>query len=297
MYLHVVPRAGLANRLRALAAGLWVANDASIPLVVSWAPDFMTSVPFEALFTTHLDQDAARLAPLATVRLDDPTAIDLRAAGADGVLEVRSCVPFSHRPDVPAYSPAFWSAVRPYLRRLQPVPEVRRAVERVHAAFSRGMLGVHVRSGSGPVSFPQADQVRLEDFFEEIGRILAAAPRTGIFLACDSAASVAQFRDRYGDRVVTSHAAFAGVTVGSFDSPGGARMSLTDLLLLSKTRCILGSFFSSFSAVAAVIGGQPIRRLGGAPGETGGESRFEFFVEPSFAQRAAWKLRRLRLGI
>src|SRR5437867_6829688 len=59
MYLHVIPHSGLANRLRALASGLWVADDAKVPLVVSWAADYMTPVPFEALFTNRLNQDTA----------------------------------------------------------------------------------------------------------------------------------------------------------------------------------------------------------------------------------------------
>src|SRR5260370_23567343 len=196
MYLHVIPHSGLANRLRALASGLWVADDAKVPLVVSWAADYMTPVPFEALFTNRLNQDTACLTALPTIRLENPTAIDLGVDEGDRVVQVWSCEAFSHRSDMRAYSPAFWAAVRRHLRRLQPVPEVRHAVEHGHSAFSRSMLGVHVRSGAGPVGFDRADQVLLEDFFFEIGRILAAAPRTGRFLASDSGAVAAQFPRR-----------------------------------------------------------------------------------------------------
>lgn len=281
-YLHVIPHGGLANRLRALASAMWVADALGMHLVLTWPKDHMTSLPVGVLLDDVFDLDGRRLAALPTTRFSDAMAIDVAPAadgGEDTVTEVRSCVPFSHSPAAPAFSRAFWTAIRPYLRRLTPVEEVRRLVERRSSGFDGRTLGVHVRSGAGPAHFDLAGRITLELFFSEIDRLLEDAPDTRIFLCCDAAFVAERFAQRYGGIVATTHADAPGVAIGTFATAAGVRLALADLLLLSRTARILGSFYSSFSELAGVIGATPVKRLGG-PGEIGGETEFTLFVEP-----------------
>lgn len=295
--LHIIPEAGLANRLRALGSALWIADTRAVPLVLTWPDDFAISVPFEAIFENQLDRDAGRLAGAPTVTVTDPRSIELPPGEPPHlrrVVEIRSSESFSLTDGPPPYSRAFWSAIRPYLISLIPVAEVQQRVDEVSGCFGVTTLGVHVRSGAGPVSFSQADRINVERFFEEIDRVLRVETAAKIFLATDADIVIERFEERYGSIVMTSGDDATAVVRGTADNVVGLRMALVDLLLLSRTNLLLGSFFSSFSTVAAVIGAIPLMRLGGKPGEPGGESDYEFLVDRPLLTRAAWRLRRRR---
>ena len=130
--LHIIPEAGLANRLRALGSALWIADVRGVRLVLTWPDDFAISVPFEAIFENRFDRDANRLAGASTVTLNDPRSIELppgESPRPGRVLEIRSSESFSLSDGPPPYSRAFWSAIRPYLLSLIPVAEVQRRVD------------------------------------------------------------------------------------------------------------------------------------------------------------------------
>ena len=280
-YLHIRPRAGITNRMRALASAMWAADELGLHLVMTWELDHLLNSPFEDLFTNRIDRDAGKLHDLPVKVFKEATAIHLPGAGEDPegtVYEVDSCQPFSFRPWIRPYSQLFWTGLRPYLLRLKPVDEVLRMVDRVASRFVRETLGVHVRSGRGGMEFVQSRHIRNELFFEEIDTVLARRPKTRIFLACDSPEVVEEFMAQYGERITTLYETGGDALPGSVDTPG-MRMALADLLLLSRTDRILGSYFSSFSEMAGVLGAIPIKRIGADVRGPGWEKDFVHFVE------------------
>lgn len=153
----------------------------------------------------------------------------------------------SDRP-FPAYR---W--LSPYLNRLRPVPEVVAAVE----AFARrhaldGRIGVHVRRGDQR----RAIKVSTDDkFLRRMTGLTREDPAVRFFLCTDSE-STRRF-------LLDSHCADedAGGMVcrpaASYDRSASVAIvdALIDLLLLSRCKTILGSFGSTFSVVAALLGG------------------------------------------
>ena len=289
--LHVIPTAGLANRLRVLGSAMWVAEERSIPLVMTWPDDDAISVPFEALFTNALDRDAGR----TTRSFVNQRLVGFESAGAgdDTVVEVRSHEAFSHTGGVPAYTRPFWSAVRPHLLSLTPVEEVRRRVDAIRGRFAPTTIGVHVRSGTGPMRFDSPDRFRIETFFDAVDGVLAREKDAAIYLAADATGGGERFSERYGSRLLTALGADPDGVRANGHAEEGLRLALVDLLVLSGATCILGTSRSSFSAVAAILGGAPVRRLGGVPGQ-GTESDLTFFVETPLLKRVAWRFRSAR---
>jgi hypothetical protein len=255
-YLHLKPRLGLANRMRALASGMWMAERLALRLVLSWEDDAGLACPFQALFSNVLDRDARALGGLSTAPLRDPRFVDPDLRDDHDVVEIASCQPFSHDPAVEAYSDEFWTAVRPYLLALTPVEEVQRRVAALAASFEDTTLGVHVRWDGQHFKYTTAEM-----FFPEIDAILEREPATRIFLASDSPAAIERFRERYRGAVLT------------LDGPGrpgprrrddvaALRDALADLLLLLRTRRLLGTFYSSFTELAGVLGAIPFKTVG-----------------------------------
>lgn len=78
---------------------------------------------------------------------------------------------------------------------------------------------------------------------------------TRLYLATDDEGVKAEVLARYGRRVVTAPAE------ASRGSVGGIRDGLADMLTLARTSVIYGSAGSSFSEMAARIGGVPLEVL------------------------------------
>ena len=89
---------------------------------------------------------------------------------------------------------------------------------------------------------------------------LAAEPRTNFFLATDCAAAEERFRQHYGEAVmVNGEKRFVPSVPGR--PKDNQRDAVIDMFTLARTRKILGNNASSFSRMAADIGGIGYERV------------------------------------
>lgn len=127
----------------------------------------------------------------------------------------------------------------------RPVKPVRDAVEANCALFSAYTIGMHIRRSDNVEAIRQSPT---HLFIETGRRELAQHPDLKIFLATDSEQVKEEMRAAFGDRLITSS------TPASRDSISGIRDGLADMYSLARTNHIYGSWFSSFSEMAARIG-------------------------------------------
>ena len=73
-------------------------------------------------------------------------------------------------------------------------------------------------------------------------------PDALFYLASDDAETIAHFRNRFGDAIRTYDKTFGRTSVQ------GMQDAVVEMWLLSRTKKIYGSFFSSYSGMAAKIG-------------------------------------------
>jgi hypothetical protein len=136
---------------------------------------------------------------------------------------------------------------RPFLKSLVPVAALR---ERIGAGPDlTGAVGVHMRRANIPAPFGRS---RTEDFVAILGRILRRAPGTSFHLATDDAATEERLRAEFGDRLHTLQKTVYGPEARR--GPEGMRESVVDLYRLARTRAVLGTDHSTYSAVAALLG-------------------------------------------
>lgn len=138
--------------------------------------------------------------------------------------------------------------LRPHLLALRPVPGLAAAVK----AFDlpEGALGVHVRRGDAVERFMAS---REEDFLTLMAAVLERRPESRFFLATDLEEVERRFRQRFGGRILARRKRGGGRA-----TEPGMTESLIDLLLLSRTRAILGNEHSAFTRVAALWGDRPL---------------------------------------
>jgi len=180
-----------------------------------------------------------------------------------------------------AYRQVFDTQIRPLARHRQ------RAAEIASGLFkSRPVLAVHYRTPSiskGIESMGQ-EKVGLDDYFRRIDGILAKAAYGSIFLMTDFEPAVGQFRDRYGDAIVTLPAARIGASgtaegsgldqaqeteklaqeIGLDLSQDGYRLAvevLTDALVATHADAFLGDGASGVTAAVTHLRNWPEDRL------------------------------------
>jgi hypothetical protein len=139
-----------------------------------------------------------------------------------------------------------------YARLFRPNKEVMALVRTNESYFSGYTIGMHIRRTDNIDSIRRSP---LELFIEAARQELAEHTDLTIFLATDSEEVKTVMRSEFAGRVVTSdHEA-------SRDSVAGIREGLADMWTLSRTQRIYGSAGSSFSVMAARVGGVPLHIL------------------------------------
>ena len=75
------------------------------------------------------------------------------------------------------------------------------------------------------------------------------------YLATDDEATKARFKKRYGTRVVCAAGSATRATLR------GMQDAAAEMFILASTDRILGSYYSSFSEAAALLGNRPFKQL------------------------------------
>ena len=158
--------------------------------------------------------------------------------------------------------PDFGSAYRAGLKEWRPVASIRAKVERLAANFGPHTVGVHVRRGDA-WDGPRASGFRRSSddaFFARMDAVLATEPRTNFFLATDSASTEERFHERYREAVIVNPDKTFVPSVPR-QPKDNQRDAVIDMFALARTREILGNNYSSFSRMAAALGGIEVQRV------------------------------------
>ncbi|MEM6942500.1 MAG: hypothetical protein AAF416_16440 [Pseudomonadota bacterium] len=259
--LTVEPRGGLCNRMRAMDGAIALAADTGMAVRIVWKIDQSLGCPLDTLFepipgVAKVEQRRAfimrrrdlvwfrRRLPLPchdAIYLEDDIE-RLIADNHDFTALSRQQAPYIrtgkriHRPFGPAR-----------LFRLQ--PPLLAEVERREPDLRAG-IGVHIRHGDhrpGNRFSPTAL------FAQRMAEILRDDPQTSFFLATDDAEAERQLTAEFRGRISVREKSSRNRSVAS-----AIEDAAIDLYCLARTRRLLGTTASSFSRMAAELGGQPL---------------------------------------
>jgi hypothetical protein len=276
------PIGGLGNRLRVLASALvlaeimdrrvllvWIRNpcckgdyadlfeptplfDVASPGTTRWMAHLMRAIPVPAMLLPVASGFGRNVATIDGARL-----VDLRFRVQPSELDAHPVIHLAgiHWDFMPAGMPAdaYAEAVSRVLKQLRPSAPIARRLFDIPSP----KVGVHIRHGEDS---PDAVRISsLERFVQKMESCLAEAPATKFFLATDRPDIEAGLRDRFGDRILSSPKASHG------RDRTGLHDALVDLFMLSRCDRILGSYWSSFSEYAALLGGVEMEVIGVGP--------------------------------
>ncbi|MCD8305527.1 MAG: glycosyl transferase [Prevotella sp.] len=273
-----VPAGGLANRMGTMASAVMLAEKCTgggetCNLDVIWFSTWGLKAPFRSLFEP-IERSNFRLRDasfLDTLLYDRPRPKNFRLTRPYQKLAFKSClyehlitslcrrnfdfaqwVRASRRVYLASYSP-FLPYENSLMQRLfVPVREIKDEVDARQERFASRMIGVHVRRTDNIEAIRRSP---IELFFNKLDAEIDNDKDVGIWLATDSEDVKRGMRQRYGERLLTSAREADRNTVG------GVQDGLADMLTLSRTSKIYGSFYSTFAVVASQMGGIPLETL------------------------------------
>lgn len=121
------------------------------------------------------------------------------------------------------------------------------------------IYGIHIRRTDHSWAIENSPMELFESKIEEIMNI---EPDALFYLASDDADTIMQFKNQYGDRILTREKTFGRTSIQ------GMQDAVVEMWLLSKTKKLYGSYFSSYSGMAAKIGNIELEVLKGNNADT-----------------------------
>lgn len=234
--LIVSVEGGLCNRLRALSSCTSWAEENRSHLALSWPADATFGATFDDLY----DHPVRQVSPSTAHRVERLT----------GGLRDHTQVSSRRLLQVVHTGWAIEGTTDPYgpLRTWRPLPEIRARISDVSSAWvDQPAVGVMIRAHES--AHPKTKEASPPEwFFDRMRELRADDPDLVFFLSTDSPAVSAATHSRF-DGVVEM------AKPHGYNTREAIRDALCDLYLLAGTTYILGSYWSSFAEVAAVLAG------------------------------------------
>lgn len=263
--LTIRPQAGLGNRLRALDSAVNLSKKLNKPLKIKWVRNkdcncsfhdlFELTEPFPIKESFSIVRDSGKaeriLLPLRKLfnNLFTPSTF--------GFFFNKQIVSMKQGPD-------FWKRFEKYDKLyiqtetsfmtgdkpfyyLKPNTFIKQAVDDITVPFNDDTLGIHIRRRDNVNATAHSPT---ELFMEKMNKAVDAHRETNFFLATDAESEEVKLRKVFGEKIIT-------YPKRSYDrnSTKAIQDALIDMLCLSHTNKIIGSYYSSFSEIAAQFGG------------------------------------------
>jgi len=124
-----------------------------------------------------------------------------------------------------------------------PTDEIISRIKEMTSKFGANAVGVHIRRTDNK---PAIGKSSTDAFLTSMKAELAAHPDTMFYLATDDLSEEAVLREAFPDKILSNQNRDL-----SRDSVNGIQDAMIDLYSLAATNKIIGSFFSSFTDIAA----------------------------------------------
>lgn len=257
--IRIIPMGGLCNRMRAMASGIFLAQKFHLPASVHWNNATGLKADFQDLFlpinipnvsvvenkkwTFKILDTKSYLLRLPFLRFYGQVVFNFSSHVNGDVLQR---IKVGNKRDLLLVTCFTMCEHYPLRELFVPQPEIHKRIEEITAKFAENTVGVHIRRTDNYESIRRSP---LKLFIERLEQELRNDSATIFYLATDSEEVKAEMKRRFAGHVITSD------KKADRESLDGMKAAVVELFCLSQTRKIIGSDFSSYSQLAAEIGG------------------------------------------
>lgn len=269
------PIGGLANRMRCIASGIALAMATGSDYEVVWAVNDELAARYEDLFILpDVLKDRIKYPSKAIYRINYSiprlrnlyiTSLTLKRyshrffdefASLDDVIQDSKQRLFGNTGNRKGtiYIQAgtvFYPFSNQYYRTLFNLnPEIENRVNIKKRMLGNDYIGIHIRRSDNLMSVKYSPD---ELFITEIEKILSQNPHTKFYLATDSEETKVKFITQFGEDTI-----FCSRNPATRTTLNGIKDATEELFILAGAKKILGSYYSSFSESASIIGNAPL---------------------------------------
>lgn len=269
--LYVYPDAGLGNRLNCIYSGLYWQRRLGMKMKILWEVDIACCIRFEGLFSplpnvkiktvytlplrkkrkifySLVGKLVLRLIKKTPEYLSAEEMQSLYAHGGEAAIERLLLEPKTYCMKASSVF-ADWEHISEVVSSLEPAEKIRKRVDAIMNPYEgHPVIGIHVRRTDHTLAIENSP---LSLFIGQMKSILEEKPDTCFYLATDDENVEQQLSKRFP---LIAHQNFSDKKTRWTER--GMMDAYVDLLCLSRCDRIYGSFGSTFSNMAAVIGGK-----------------------------------------
>ncbi|MCG2588712.1 hypothetical protein [Rhodohalobacter sulfatireducens] len=261
--ITVKPYGGLGNRIRVLYSVIGINREVGHEIKILWGCSKDLNCPFDELFI-HPDNCRVRNFEQGLIKTVYEFSLrklrfsKLRPYFYDLVLTKNKILEIKNETD--DFSALFKNHSSIYLEScisfyegpkiedlLTIHPDILNRAETIFSRFKSPTYGIHIRSTDNQLSKKYSPPVVFENF---IRKKLEEESNAWFFLATDSKEVESELIESFGDRILTSNN-----NILDRNSRQGIKNALVDMVCLSRTKKVYGSYFSSFSSISAMLTG------------------------------------------
>ncbi|HEV7330129.1 MAG TPA: hypothetical protein VGN63_03740 [Flavisolibacter sp.] len=270
--IYLLPHSGLANRIRVLVSGLAFADNLNQKLVIVWLKDNSLNCEFKDLFELHnrfsVYEDSFFLKllnrmqtrPLLRKLIYALFQIDFTISDTDMHNLVWSTgtdkIDYTRLPtcakNIFIHTCNEFHFDYYFLKFLRPVKSILNRVDAVASAFNEKTIGIHIRRTDHAGAIKNSP---LNLFIDAMKIEIAKDGETNFFLATDDPETEYILMKKFPGKVIKCKKELSRST------KQGIKDAMVDLYCLARTKKIYGSYFSSFSDIAARIGNKKLKVL------------------------------------
>ncbi|MCZ6675318.1 MAG: hypothetical protein O7C75_20505 [Verrucomicrobia bacterium] len=263
--IHFIPLNGLCNRMRAIASAKVLADDIGSKLRVVWAKDPGLQTKFGELFEDFQDitlsdlTDSSFLVTKFQFALVGRTRISLlrklirrryefvlESLDTDTLRNPNQINQMKGKQVVITSFAKFYLSESLNFSMFKPLPDISKRIKDFAGEnFNEHTVGVHIRMGDNPKSKHHSPTSKFVSLLDER---IKEDDSFNFFLSTDCRETEKLFYEKYRGRISVTQKELSRHTTS------GMQSAVIDLFLLSKTKKILGSYYSTFSTTAAEIG-------------------------------------------
>ena len=252
--LIIQPSGGLCNRMRVINSGRELARRRKEKLLVLWYLCPELNCPFESLFQPVTDPDIK----IINIRsLYDPRKLfyQLTASqrfGNDDILQNKTDGTLhedffrSLKRNVYLFTWEHFYPVSDYSL-YRPAPALQERIDSFTREFAPRCTGVHIRRTDNAISMGKSTT---EQFIAEMEKELSLHPEARFFLATDDQTEEDRLRALFPGKIISNQSR----TIDR-NSVAGMHDALLDLYCLAACDKLIGSYWSSFTDIAADMRG------------------------------------------
>lgn len=245
----IQPSGGLCNRMRVINSGWRLARERQEKLLVLWNCNAELNCPFESLFrpvsefkitSIHSVADPRKLFHQKTARNYLTNEEILAHRNPDGCLDPDYVHALSGKTYIFTWE---WFYPSEDYHLFIPTASLQKRIDEMTAQFGSSCAGVHIRRTDNQ---PAIGKSSTDAFIQSMKKELEEDPRTCFYLATDDMTEEARLREAFPGKILSNQRRCL-----ERDSIEGMHDALLDLYCLANTRKIIGSYFSSFTDIAA----------------------------------------------